>query len=138
MPRYCAVFTTFFEGKLTRPYENPLIACVLCLHPPFWERFRYQTPDTVCRIIKVISAAGTVSTSSLNLLRAPAKSDVRRVRAFGEMVAVLWARGDQAATVRLEHLWHNLCQRHEFSLFCTYPKAGFTRNVSESIRKGKE
>jgi len=70
MPRYCAVFTTFFEGKLTRPYENPVIACVLCLHPPFWERFRRQTPDTVCRIIKVISAAGTVSTSSLNLLRA--------------------------------------------------------------------
>jgi len=64
-----------------------------------------------------------------------AKGDGRRVRAFGEMVAVLWARGDQAATVRLEHLWHQLCQRDEFSLFCAYPKAGFTRNVTESIKE---
>lgn len=64
-----------------------------------------------------------------------AKGDGRRVRAFGEMVAVLWARGDQAATVRLEHLWTQLCQRDEFSLFCAYPKAGLTRNVTESIKE---
>jgi hypothetical protein len=57
----------------------------------------------------------------------------RRVRAFGEMVAILWARGDTAATVRLEYLWKNLCQKEGFSLFCAYPKAGFTQDVAESI-----
>jgi hypothetical protein len=33
-----------------------------------------------------------------------ARVNSQRVRAFGEMVALLWARGDQAATIRLEHL----------------------------------
>lgn len=59
----------------------------------------------------------------------------RRVRAFGEMVALLWANGHTAATVRLEHLWHRLCQREGFSLFCAYPKAGFTRESEASIRE---
>ena len=39
-----------------------------------------------------------------------AKAGGRRVRAFGEMVAVLWAQGNSGATVRLEHLWQRLCQ----------------------------
>jgi hypothetical protein len=58
----------------------------------------------------------------------------RRVRAFGEMVAVLWDRGQNAATVRLEHLWHKLCQEEEFSLFCAYPKAGFTDYAIKSLQ----
>jgi KaiC/GvpD/RAD55 family RecA-like ATPase len=57
----------------------------------------------------------------------------RAVRAFGEMVALLWARGDTAATVRLEYLWHRLCKTNDFSLFCAYPKSGFTEDASESI-----
>jgi hypothetical protein len=59
----------------------------------------------------------------------------RRVRAFGEMVAVMWAQGYQAATVRLEHLWHQLCERESFVLFCAYPKSGFTENPAESIAR---
>jgi len=57
----------------------------------------------------------------------------RRVRAFGEMVALLWARGDVAATVRLEHLWQQFCVSRPFSLFCAYPKAGFTKNPQKSL-----
>lgn len=64
-----------------------------------------------------------------------AKGDNRRVRAFGEMVALLWARGNTGATVQLEHLWHRLCQELSFSLFCAYPKIGFTRNASASIKE---
>ena len=67
------------------------------------------------------------------LLRA--KGNNRRVRAFGEMVALLWARGNTGATVQLEHLWHRLCHELSFSLFCAYPKIGFTRNASASIRE---
>lgn len=58
----------------------------------------------------------------------------KRVRAFGEMVAVLWDRGQNAATVRLEHLWHKLCQEEEFSLFCAYPRAGFTNYALKSLQ----
>jgi hypothetical protein len=57
----------------------------------------------------------------------------RRVRAFGEMVAVLWEQGHHAATVRLEHLWSELCRDQKFALFCAYPKAGFTENANDSI-----
>jgi hypothetical protein len=59
----------------------------------------------------------------------------RKVRAYGEMVALLWANRRHAATVRLEHLWHKQCELNKFSLFCAYPKAGFTRNAAESIRE---
>jgi len=59
----------------------------------------------------------------------------RRVRAFGEMVALLWAQGHNGATVRLEHLWHELCRRESFSLLCAYPRAGFTKDAQESIRE---
>ena len=61
--------------------------------------------------------------------------NTRRVRAFGEMVAVLWARGDYAATVRLEHLWHKLCHAEKFSLLCAYPRSGFTDHANTSLQK---
>jgi KaiC/GvpD/RAD55 family RecA-like ATPase len=57
----------------------------------------------------------------------------RRVRAFGEMVALLWARGEAAATVRLEYLWDRFCHSHSFSMFCAYPKAGFTKDKLQSL-----
>ena len=59
----------------------------------------------------------------------------RRVRAFGEMVALLWSLGHNAATIRLEHLWHKLCAEREFSLFCAYPRIGFTQSADESIKE---
>ena len=69
-----------------------------------------------------------------DLLRRAGKGG-RRVRAFGEMVAILWENGHAGATVRLEHLWHRLCQKDGFALFCAYPKAGFTRDAEASIQE---
>lgn len=57
----------------------------------------------------------------------------RRIRAFGEMVALLWEKGYHGATVQLEHLWNKFKERNKFSLFCAYPKAGFTGNFQQSI-----
>jgi len=59
----------------------------------------------------------------------------RRVRAFGEMVALLWANGQTGATVRLEHLWHRICERDGLSLFCAYPRSGFTQDAESSLRE---
>ena len=50
-----------------------------------------------------------------------------RVRAFGEMVALLWAAGNLGAALRLEALWNELAARHPFSLLCAYPLRGFAR-----------
>ncbi len=58
----------------------------------------------------------------------------RRIRAFGEMVALLWARGHNGATVQLEHLWNRFHSKNEFSLFCAYPKAGFTADPHTSLK----
>jgi hypothetical protein len=69
----------------------------------------------------------------VSALLARARGPGRKVRAFGEMVAVLWARGEQGATVRLEFLWHQLCNSEGFSLFCAYPRVGFTGDSASSI-----
>ena len=63
------------------------------------------------------------------------RENERRVRAFGEMVALRWAQGHAAATVRLEHLWSRLCEKERFPLFCAYPKAGFTSDPASAIRE---
>jgi hypothetical protein len=57
----------------------------------------------------------------------------RKVRAFGEMVAILWAQGSNGATVQLEHLWNDFCEKEPLCLFCAYPKAGFTEDIKESL-----
>lgn len=44
-----------------------------------------------------------------------------RVKAFGEMVALLWAAGNQVAAIQLEQLWNDLQKAYSFSLFCAYP-----------------
>jgi hypothetical protein len=62
-----------------------------------------------------------------------AKIDGRQVRAFGEMVAILWAKGLVGATVRLEQLWNRFCENEAFSLFCAYPKSGFIQDAAESV-----
>ena len=56
-----------------------------------------------------------------------------RVRAFGEMVALLWQQGLNGATVQLENLWNRLHENDEFTLFCAYPKVGFTQDMNLSI-----
>ncbi|MEP6719260.1 MAG: ATP-binding protein [bacterium] len=48
-----------------------------------------------------------------------------RVRAFGEMVSLLWAEGNHAGAIRLEEMWNDLQNAHSFSLFCAYPMNGF-------------
>lgn len=43
------------------------------------------------------------------------------IRAFGEMVAILWRRGQRDAALELEALWNNLGKIYDFSLYCAYP-----------------
>ena len=47
------------------------------------------------------------------------------VHAFGEMVALLCARGRYDAALHLERLWNELARKLDFSLFCAYPWALF-------------
>ena len=53
-----------------------------------------------------------------------------KVRAFGEMVALLWANGNRDGACKLEALWNDLAKRLSFSLFCAYPIKGFRETDS--------
>jgi hypothetical protein len=48
------------------------------------------------------------------------------VRAFGEMVALLWAEGNKAGAIELEILWNDLMEKSSFALLCAYPIAQFS------------
>jgi hypothetical protein len=43
------------------------------------------------------------------------------IRAYGEMVGVLWKAGELSAAVRLEQLWNELLKASDVSLYCAYP-----------------
>jgi len=53
----------------------------------------------------------------------------RKVRAFGEMVAILWAAGNADAAIRLEELWNALVGKRSFSLCCAYPLITFRNDA---------
>jgi hypothetical protein len=65
---------------------------------------------------------------------ARARAGGRKVRAFGEMVALLWAAGNEPAAVRLEYLWNKLLATEQFPLFCAYPRAGFSEGLDAAVR----
>ena len=50
----------------------------------------------------------------------------RPVRAYGEMVAVLVARGNSEAALRLENLWNEFLKHRSVLLFCAYPRRLFS------------
>lgn len=81
---------------------------------PDWDRFR----ATIGPVLEGAAAAGG-----------------GRVRAYGEMVDVLWRAGNQHAAVRLEELWNDLAHLYEFELLCAYRMGNFYK---EADAKGFE
>jgi PAS domain S-box-containing protein len=57
----------------------------------------------------------------------------RPVRAYGEMVDLLWRDGEPDAAIRLEELWNDLANHYAFSLLCAYPMGNFYKE-SDSAR----
>jgi hypothetical protein len=51
------------------------------------------------------------------------------IRAYGEMVDVLWQDGRTAAAIRLEMLWNQLATTHDFSLLCGYAIGSFYKDA---------
>lgn len=46
---------------------------------------------------------------------------------YGELVALLWRRGEAATAVQLEDRWNELATRERFRLYCGYDSAAFDR-----------
>jgi two-component system, cell cycle response regulator len=65
-----------------------------------------------------------------------ARGQGRRMRVFGEIVALLWDLGQSEAAIRLEDLWNqSRVEQEAFLLFCAYPLSGFSQNASASIQE---
>jgi hypothetical protein len=56
-------------------------------------------------------------------------SDAAIVRAYGEMVDVLWKDGMQDAAIRLEILWNTLGAQYGFALLCGYAMGSFYKET---------
>lgn len=54
-----------------------------------------------------------------SVIRDAARSG-RQVKAYGEMVALLWDAGHVLGAIELERLWNGLAVEFSFSLFCAY------------------
>ena len=52
------------------------------------------------------------------------------VRAYGEMVDLLWKDGKTVAAIQLEMLWNKLAQTHDFSLLCGYGMGNFYKDAN--------
>jgi DcmR-like sensory protein len=51
------------------------------------------------------------------------------IRAYGEMVDVLWQDGLTAAAIKLEMFWNRLAMTHDFSLLCGYAMGSFYKDA---------
>lgn len=54
----------------------------------------------------------------------------RTIRAYGEMVNVLWKDGLTTAAIRLETLWNELAKAHDFKLLCSYSMGNFYKDAA--------
>ncbi len=68
---------------------------------PYWGRFEQTIAQAINEIREAVGHGG--------------------LRAYGEMVGVLWTQGQYAAAIRLEQFWNRLLARSSASLFCGYP-----------------
>jgi hypothetical protein len=53
------------------------------------------------------------------------------IRAYGEMVDVLWKQGNSEGAIALEILWNKLALRHAFSLLCGYSMGNFFKQAEQ-------
>jgi hypothetical protein len=52
------------------------------------------------------------------------------VRAYGEMVDLLWQEGKAEGAIALEELWNALAAKYAFSMLCTYAKSGLLADAN--------
>jgi MEDS: MEthanogen/methylotroph, DcmR Sensory domain len=115
-----AVHRRAFEGRLTRAGVD-LTAAALA--------GTYLTLDAG-DAVRALTTGGQLDRGAfdrvIGRLIADAGQGGRLVRAYGEMVALLWDAGLVNDAVQLEEMWGSLGLTHSFSLFCSYPARSVT------------
>jgi hypothetical protein len=99
------------------------------------------------RVYIVMDAASTLDTfmqndwpennlfvHALSPVLEAALADGRKVRAFGEMVMLLWKKRLHGATIQLEQLWNDLAGQFDFTLLCAYPVSAFDHGLQSALK----
>ena len=109
-----------FEGRLTRAGVNLAAAA---------RAGTYRTLDAG-ETLRALMTGGQLDRGAfdrvIGSLIVDAGQGERPVRAYGEMVALLWDAGLVNNAVQLEEMWGSLGLTHSFSLFCSYPARSVT------------
>lgn len=66
--------------------------------------------------------------STVGLVIKEASSSGHPLRAFGEMVAILWKERNANGVMKLEEYWNDLGKIYSFPLYCAYPLMTFDAN----------
>jgi hypothetical protein len=84
---------------------------------------RYLTLDAEATLAAFMVGGAPDRSRFIEAVGAPVADALRRhgsVRAFGEMVSLLWQRGETDAAIALEELWNELMGTHPVALLCGY------------------
>jgi diguanylate cyclase (GGDEF)-like protein len=108
------VVTAVGEGRLVVLDASETLERFMVGGRPDSERFR----DTFTEILDRASLRGE-----------------RQVRIYGEMVALLWERGDADSTIALGDLWNDLAKIRRFLLLRAYPMRAFDDEASGAAFK---
>ena len=76
-----------------------------------------------------LSSVGTLLAEA----KRSARSEEQGLVVFGEMVAVLWEKGNRAGALALEKLWNDLLNERAFHLHCAYPRAHFAQDEAGMV-----
>jgi signal transduction histidine kinase len=93
------------SGQLTMLDARSTLSRFMAGDMPDWEAFKTEVGSVVER-------------SATGVFPGP-------VRAYGEMVDLLWKDGNQKAAIRLEEMWNELAATHSFALLCAYVMGSF-------------
>ncbi len=88
-------------GRMIFLNAEQLLEGIMNGEEPSWEAFERLVKDPAQ---EVLARSGQVG-----------------LRAYGEMVGLLWRKSRFAAAIRLEEFWNTLLESMRFSLFCAYP-----------------
>jgi hypothetical protein len=93
-------YAAIADGRLVIHDAEETLARFMVDGQPDWNAFE-QSVGTILRELRAATPAG--------------------VRAYGEMVGVLWEAGRFTAAIRLEEFWNTLLRGSGIKLFCAYP-----------------
>jgi orotate phosphoribosyltransferase len=104
--------------------------------PPSWDIVWLDAETTLARLMAGGWPDRTRFEYEVGRIVAEACAGGAPVHVFGDMMALLCARGRYDAALHLERLWNELARKVDFSLFCAYPWGLFpTADVAHVFRQ---